>query len=408
MGSSLTLRGRLVLALGAALVLAGVLLGVPDLTRVGVLLLGLALIARLLVARPLSLALERQVSPATVAPGEGASVTLDLHNVGRSTTAMLQAEEEVGHALGDRPRMLVPRIAAAEHRRVTYPIRSELRGRHQLGPLTVRASDAFGLAVRSGRLSGSSAVTVLPRTVRLTSMPRSRPGAGGETPATAQLSLHGESDVGVREYRQGDDLRRIHWPSTARTGAMMVRQDDQPSRTRALVLLDNRAAVHTGSAAGDSFEWAVSAAASIAVHLLAEEVETYLATSDPAHLALAPLPSIEETLEALAVVQQCSAATADSLTESAAELGSYGGASTIAVVGPLSEVEGRALTAAGRGLALVIDPTVLGTGDGRSSPTTHLLIGGGWRALDVHLGDRVEDLWAELVGDPVPAVGGTR
>lgn len=65
----------------------------------------------------------------------------------------------------------------------------------------------------------------------------------------------------------GDDLRRVHWKSTARTGELMVRREEQPWESRATVVLDTRAAGHRGDGPTASFEWAVSAAASIAVHL---------------------------------------------------------------------------------------------------------------------------------------------
>ena len=58
------------------------------------------------------------------------------------------------------------------------------------------------------------------------------------------VALHGEDDQTVREYRDGDDLRRIHWPATARTGELMVRQEDRPAKRRAVVVLDSRSSGH--------------------------------------------------------------------------------------------------------------------------------------------------------------------
>ncbi len=79
--------------------------------------------------------------------------------------------------------------------------------------------------------------------------------------------MHGEDDAATREYRHGDDLRRVHWRSTARVGELMVRREEQPWESRATVVLDTRAFAHRGEGPTASFEWAVSAAASIAVHL---------------------------------------------------------------------------------------------------------------------------------------------
>lgn len=409
MTTRLTTRGRIAGVTGCGLVLTGVLLGVLDLTRIGVLLIALVLIARLLVGRRVELVVDRQVDPPTVPPGDPVMVTLGLRNTGRATTPLLQAEEGVAYALGDRPRLLVPRVGHDEVRQVRYPVRSHVRGRHRIGPLTVRASDPFGLAAQSGALSGTAGVTVLPRTMPLAGLPRTRLGAGGDDVVTAQITLHGESDVGVREYRQGDDLRRIHWPSTARTGSMMVRQDDQPSRRRALVLLDNRLSGHVGTGGGGSFEWAVSAAASICVHLLAHEIETYLATSDPGEHAFVPLQSMDETLQALAVVEQCQVGGADALLEATTDLFGIGGAMTIAVVGPLTHEESRGICSTGSGLAMVIDPDCFTEDAARSSETTQRLLDGGWRAVNVRPGSRVEQLWSDLVAvDAAMTAGAAR
>lgn len=57
--------------------------------------------------------------------------------------------------------------------------------------------------------------------------------------APHMVALHGEDDQTVREYRDGDDLRRIHWPASARTGELMVRQEDRPAKRRAVVILDH-------------------------------------------------------------------------------------------------------------------------------------------------------------------------
>jgi hypothetical protein len=78
----------------------------------------------------------------------------------------------------------------------------------------------------------------------------------------------GQDDVLVREYRQGDDVRRIHWRSTARWGDLMVRREEQAWDPSASIMLDSRASAHAGRGMENSMEWAISAAASIAIHFL--------------------------------------------------------------------------------------------------------------------------------------------
>lgn len=399
--SGLTNRGAVVLGLGGSLAAAGIVLGLPELTRAGVLLVVLPFLARFLVARRLDLSVTRTVTPQTVTPGAAAQVELQVHNHSGASSPLLIAEERLTYALGDRPRMLLERLAPDESRRITYRARSHVRGRHTLGPLSVRVADAFGLASREVTLTGTSSLVVLPRVAALDGLPPTRGGAGGEEESSHVATLHGETDVGVREYRDGDDLRRIHWPSTARTGSMMVRQDDQPGRHRALVLLDNRASSHSGTGGAGSLEWAVSAAASAAVHLLAQGRETYLATADPERTTLSPLASIDDALLALAVVTPTSHAGGEALVDAAVEIGEHGGGTTVAVVGPLDEGTARGLTRIGHGIAFVVDPEVFGIRSEQPSATATRLATGGWRAVDVPPGARVADIWSQLTGSAV-------
>ena len=69
----------------------------------------------------------------------------------------------------------------------------------------------------------------------------------------------GDEFVTLREYELGDDLRRVHWRSTARTGELMIRQDEARWRSRAAVVLDVQPGAHDAA----SFEVAVEAAASV-------------------------------------------------------------------------------------------------------------------------------------------------
>ena len=87
----------------------------------------------------------------------------------------------------------------------------------------------------------------------------------------------GQDDAPIREYRHGDDLRRMHWRSTARVGELMVRREEQAWDPSATVMLDTRASAHAGEGMQHSLEWAISAAASIAIHFLEDgfSVEIY-------------------------------------------------------------------------------------------------------------------------------------
>ena len=96
----------------------------------------------------------------------------------------------------------------------------------------------------------------------------------------ARVRAGSAEDVTVREYRRGDDLRRVHWRSSARTGELMVRREEQPWQSRATLFLDNRTHAHRGHGAASSLEYAVSAAASVALHLAQRGFMVRLVTAD--------------------------------------------------------------------------------------------------------------------------------
>jgi uncharacterized protein (DUF58 family) len=111
-------------------------------------------------------------------------------------------------------------------------------------------------------------LTVIPRVEALPPVRLSGEAKGYGDGRNRSLALAGEDDVIPRGYRYGDDLRRVHWRSTARYGELMVRREEQPQRARCTVLLDTRGIAFAGQGPDSAFEWAVSGAASVLVHML--------------------------------------------------------------------------------------------------------------------------------------------
>src|SRR5690606_29326237 len=144
-------------------------------------------------------------------------------------------------------------------------------------------------------LPGEGQLVVLPRIEALGPDRVRGGGLGREGQVPHMVALHGEDDVSIRAYRDGDDLRRVHWPTTAHRGELMVRQEDRPARRRAVLLLDPRAgAFHRAS---EAFEWAVRAVASVAVHLAQDGYAVHVVgAGDP---SVTQLPAV---LRALALV----------------------------------------------------------------------------------------------------------
>jgi uncharacterized protein (DUF58 family) len=111
-------------------------------------------------------------------------------------------------------------------------------------------------------------LTVIPRVEALPPVRLAGEAKGYGDGRQRSLALAGEDDVIPRGYRYGDDLRRVHWRLTARYGELMVRREEQPQRARCTVLLDTRGIAYEGAGPDSAFEWAVSGAASVLVHML--------------------------------------------------------------------------------------------------------------------------------------------
>jgi uncharacterized protein (DUF58 family) len=264
----LTTRGRSFLAAAVAAAISALILGEVDLLRVAVLLAVLPMLAAAYVGRSrYKLACTRSLQPQRVPVGASARVVLRLQNMSRLPTGTLLLEDRLPYALGSRPRVVLERLGGHQASSVGYTVRADVRGRYDVGPLVVRLTDPFGLCELTRSFPSVDRLTVIPQVVPLPTVRLAGEYAGAGESRARSVAVHGEDDAATREYRNGDDLRRVHWRSTARTGELMVRREEQPWESRATVVLDTRAFAHRGEGPTASFEWAVSAAASIAVHL---------------------------------------------------------------------------------------------------------------------------------------------
>jgi len=390
----LTGRGQVFLALGLVVVALGTLLGFPDITRAGVLLVCLPALAVLVGWRPAPpVTFQRTVDPALVAPDEPARVELAFRGRGQRLSPLQVAEEQVDPLLGEAHRFLLPRMDPGERHVVAYEVSSPFRGAHRLGPLRLERHDPFGLTTATLALPGAGQVLVLPRIEPLGADRVRGGGVGREGQVPHMVALHGEDDVSIRAYRDGDDLRRVHWPTTAHRGELMVRQEDRPARRRAVLLLDPRATAYRHAA--EAFEWAVRAVASVAVHLAQDGYAVHVVgAGDP---SLTQLPAL---LRELAVVEP----TAHDLTPHVREVHALTseGAVVVAVVAdrdPEAVLTVPAVRSPGSlGVALVLDTPsfadVLSSPRADDGPLAPLFTAAGWRTRTVRQGETVAAAWA--------------
>jgi uncharacterized protein (DUF58 family) len=267
--AGLTTRGRSFFAAGIAAAICAYVLGQSDLLRVGLLLAALPLIcATVLFRTRYRVAGSRRLSPARVPAGSEARVHLRMDNVSRLPTGLLMLQDRVPYVLGPRPRFVLDRVEPGGRREVSYRVRSDLRGRYPLGPLQLRLTDPFGMCELTRSFSTYDTLTVIPQVESLPPVRLSGEANGYGDGRLRSLALAGEDDIIPRGYRYGDDLRRVHWRSTARYGELMVRREEQPQRARCTVLLDTRGLAFQGAGPDSAFEWAVSGTASVLVHML--------------------------------------------------------------------------------------------------------------------------------------------
>ena len=241
---------------------------------IGAILAPLVALALAWAAAP-RLSVSRFVQPTLVPAGSDLEIDLTLSNASIPWGTRVTVTDRLPGGFGGGYEFELPaqlRGQSTRHLKVVQPRR---RGRFRLVVLEYSTSDPLGLAKRIIRRSAPATVAVTPMLIELPPTTLRAAGREGETPIP-QSSITGPDDVMVREYQPRDDVRRIHWPLTARTGELMVRREEQAWDPTAWIMLDSR--VQDGSrAAGVAFEWLVSLTASWGVRLAEEGFEVKLA-----------------------------------------------------------------------------------------------------------------------------------
>jgi uncharacterized protein (DUF58 family) len=378
----LTRRGWLTAGLALALVVAGRVFAMVEGYVAGAVLVLLLLAGMFwLVLTRLDVAVSRTLHPPRVHAGGSTRVDLRVANRARRASPVLTVRDRVSGTRGAT--LLVAPLAPGAEARAAYRFSADRRGVVEVGPLLVELTDPFGLARLRLPAAGMSELVVYPAIEAVPALPLSAgndPLAGSEHPSS--LGRTGEDFYALRAYVVGDDLRRVHWPATARHDDLMVRQDELPWQGRTTIVLDDRAAVHAPA----SFERMVSAAASILVAGGRRRDLVRLVTSDGADSGYgAGRSHVEGLLEALSCAEPTAVADVAGAGELLAATGVSG--SLVVLTGEGDPDELAAMAARGRTsgtvalLAFSEQPTGGPAFDGplvRIGPDTGL--GAGWAA----------------------------
>jgi uncharacterized protein (DUF58 family) len=397
----LTVRGRCFLAAGLAAVVCGVQIGERDFVRIGLLALAVPLLAWVLARRTnREVWVRRTLSDLQVEAGDTAVVSLQIGNAGRRTGVLL-VEEELPEALGETQRFVVDPLPTGEGSTLEYLVRTETRGRYPLGPVRVHVADPIGMVDLTQTVPSTASILVTPRTEPLPKISLAGRWAGSGDNRTRELLGAGSPDVTIREYRVGDDLRRIHWPSSARVDQLMVRREEQQWQSRCTLLVDNRRISHRGYGADSSMETAARTAASIVRHLVAADFEVRLVSASGDSSAHGwhqgtRGATLSEQLERLALMgltrdEQLSTAWVDE---------SHHGGMLIAVLGHLGERDcsllGGLASAGASAHAVVLDVAGWDRTGRREPPPTGYLRTAGWKASTLERGGSLPTAWQEV------------
>jgi len=258
----LTGRGWWFLGTGLALAAIGWVQGWTPAVQFGALVALLPLAAALLTRSPgSSLTLERELSSRELATGDQLKVTVSVRGRfprGRS----LLLEDAAPPELGGAHRFALNGIAGQGVSRSHYRLRVGARGIHHLGPMRIHVIDRYGMVHRVITAGSRDEIIVHPPVVELD--PLILGGASVGT-GSGHLGARGAAtdDVIPRDYHPGDEVRRIDWKASARTGNLMVRSEENPWRSAITLVIDLRESDHRGREPESSVDAALSMAASI-------------------------------------------------------------------------------------------------------------------------------------------------
>ncbi len=405
-------RGALVLAAGLGLWLVARATGSPTVHMLAVALVVLPLAAAALAGwGRLRLRVRRRLSDARVRPAQRVSVELLVENLSPVAAPFVLVEDRLPQALGRPARLVLAGLPAHDTQRASYTLVPQRRGRYVLGPVSLQLTDPFALARVRVELDEREELVVTPEVEDLAGGPDAPFGMTAGLATARHLFRSGDEFYTMRPYVVGDDLRRIHWPSVARTGELMIRQDESSRRSTAVLYLDTRE-VALGRAHAPAFERAVSAAASVGVLLLRYGFTLKLATGQ-----LPPRRVTEELLlDTLAGVGHH---PSRSLSAGLARLRLAAAADTtlVAVTATLQPAELAALTQVGslfgpKAAVLVhpADPDRLPSPhraelEGRATAAARSLARSGWEVVVVPPSGRLAERWHAPKTRPLASTG---
>jgi uncharacterized protein (DUF58 family) len=268
----MTLFGLGALLAGIAALTMGLSLDWLAFDLIGLGLLAVVVLGFAAVARPSRLVIDREIQPPRVPKGSPAIAFLTFANRGRRTVPVAVATQPFG---SQRVRTVIPKLRGGERGTRAYRLPTRQRGIFDVLPVEVTRRDSFELFRLSRRHGRTERIWVYPRVLGFRTLPagqtRHLEGPSSDTSPQGNITFHR-----LREYEAGDDLRLVHWRSSARAGRLLVKHNVDTSQPYTAVIFDQRPSLYTE----ESFEQAVDVVASVLVASAANKAPVELRLTD--------------------------------------------------------------------------------------------------------------------------------
>ena len=253
--------------------------------------------------------------PARIYEGQSAKVNLLVRNLSFLPKFFLELADSFGSSPARTSRVFTPSLQPKQNTLVAYAVRPEKRGLYPLGPLTLFASDPVGVVTLHRRLPLSGQILVYPTFPKIPRLSATGPEKVGATLASVSSASGASLDFhNIRDYLPGDEYRRIHWKTTARTGSLKIVETEQPSLNHASAVLYFPPGSNPGAGKHAPLEYAIKLAAGLA--WCAVEAGTTFTFLAPPQEGLPPLLTVNtrrqfmQLLEILARIDEASCAAA--------------------------------------------------------------------------------------------------
>jgi uncharacterized protein (DUF58 family) len=261
------------LAVGLAALLAGGFLHWQEFLQLGAVALGLVILAIAWVLLPASTRVGLTCEPARITEGGPAAEALLTLSAGGFPALSPRLKVPVGEA---SVTVRAPFLAPYQSGMATARLPALRRGAHQVGPVRQIKRDPFGLAERAMIDGSPSLLLVRPVVTDLSLL------AGGgmsdlDGAVSEELSMSDLAFQALREYVPGDDLRHVHWRSSAKAGQLLTRQYHETRRGHVTIMVDQTSSSYADE---EDFELAVSIGTSIALRAARDDLDTYLRCGD--------------------------------------------------------------------------------------------------------------------------------